>query len=61
MKIVKENLDEKLRVNQHTFDEYKTSEGKIFAGEQGILGEQHVLISWETIDKLKSKYINKKS
>jgi len=60
MKIVRENLDEKYSINHRVFEAYKTPEGTIFVGQDGILGHKDIFIPWTIIDTLREKYINKK-
>lgn len=64
MKLVKESLNkdevfEGLRIRGVTYDNIKSPDGIIYAGEQGILGNNYTLIPWDLIKKLISKYANK--
>ena len=59
-KIVKESLNEELqeglRLHGVTYNAVKTSDGTVHVGHEGILGDNHTLISWDTIKNLMSKY-----
>lgn len=65
MKIVKEKIDnfskisEGLRIKGVTYDNIKLEGGNIFAGKEGILGNNDILIPWDLVKNLVSKYTNK--
>ena len=60
MKIVKESLNkelqEGLRIHGVTYHSVQTPQGKVHVGNEGILGHNDILVSWETIKKLIPKY-----
>ncbi len=62
MKLVKENLNddlhitEGLRIEGVTYDNIKTPNGNVYAGEEGMLGLNHTPIPWNIVKKLVAKY-----
>lgn len=59
-KIVKESLSEDLqeglKVDGITYNNVHTPQGRVFVGHDGILAHNRVLIPWDTIRRLMSKY-----
>lgn len=49
-------LNENFKVNGHEFNVIKFAEGTIYVGEDGILGDNRIIIPWSVINKLMKKY-----
>ncbi len=62
MKIVKEKLEAKeevfegFRIGSRTYDNIKSPDGNVLAGEEGILGNTGVHIPWKLVKILETKY-----
>ena len=62
MKIVKEKLEEKeevfegFRIGNKTYDNIKAPDGNVWAGEEGILGNNGIHIPWKLVQKLLVKF-----
>lgn len=63
-KLVKESLNENIKIGPHEFKIINTDNGKVLASKRGILGRDNVFISWELLDKIKTlvkyEYFNQK-
>jgi hypothetical protein len=61
IKIVKESIDETpvnetVKYGGHAYDIFKIGgETKVFAGQEGLLGKDGQLISWDIVKKLMQK------
>ena len=58
-KVVKESLNENIRFNGHTFERIDLNGHSIYVGEDGILGDNEILIPWAFIEDLLHQYHNK--
>lgn len=50
------NLYENFKIDGHEFNLLKIHDGTIYVGQDGILGDNRVVIPWSLIDKLRKKY-----
>ena len=56
-KIVRENINEALRRDGHTFDLIKFgNHEKIVVGEDGIMGMDDIFLPWDMILRMAKKY-----
>lgn len=55
-KVKTKKINESYRLSGITYDIHPGPQGKIFAGEDGILGHSNVLIPWDIVKNLLSKY-----
>lgn len=55
-KVKTKKINESYRLSGVTYDIHPGPEGKIFAGQEGILGHSEVLIPWDIVKNLLSKY-----
>lgn len=58
LKDIKENKlsESNLKVKGHEFHAYNVGYGKIYAGPDGILGDNGIFIDWSVIDFLRRKF-----
>lgn len=55
--IVKESLNENIKIEGHEFTILPYHAGHIYVGKDGILASHNVFISWEDLKKLSQKFI----
>jgi hypothetical protein len=49
-------INENYKIGNHEFKVLKIGHDTIYVGEDGILGDHHVVIPWDVIDKLIKKF-----
>ena len=54
--LVKESLDESIKLGGHVYDVIKIGKKRIKVGKDGILGDNGENIYWDTIEMLLKKY-----
>jgi hypothetical protein len=54
----KQQINESYKIGNHEFSVLKLGHDTIYVGEDGILGDNRVVIPWEIINKLIKKYIS---